>query len=204
MGKTRLVHWEKEWRAPAIIGGNDEESLALIQSKQEAARLKRSEEETPSLFITAVKFAKELIFDVTDEGPEITIVSCILDSETFDLVITPILSTVGSLSPNDVKQHLAYALAYDVPVVPNSEEAASELVRYHRDLLINGLSIETNGGMQEYRVVKFSGVDIDTLDIMKRFKGGEVFSPAELFILKETLVREIEARDEAGQVLATL
>lgn len=202
MAETRMDKWQDDWRTPIVLIGSNEEVSNFFANQREKISQDKNKE-TLDLVHSIIKFAKELVFDIDEGHPRFTIVTYGLDTETLELVICPLL--VGEMSDdNDIKEQLLLALIYDVPVVPNTESDAPALMKYHRDLLVNGVQFGKGKSAGWYRPTKFAEIDISSPEISGRFGGGEVFAPAETLILKDVLQKELESHSEATKTLANL
>ena len=203
--KNRIDLWEEGWRVPVILLGERDEELLKIADQRWAKGKEKSKDSWPNFPFSLIKVAKELIFDLNDGKPVFYIVTYGLDPETFDLVITPVLRAEGLETANDVKEYLVHATVWDVPVYPNNDKVAPQLISYQRDLLINGFQMkDAKGKESRYKLTKLDGVDVESFQSIEKIKPSQVLLPAEFLVIKETLFREIEIRREAGIILDSL
>ena len=208
VGDSRRDRWKEPKKSPAFLThGDDDEIKTILERRRQEQGQTQEDELTLSSFIEP---AKEIIFDKNDEGPVFHLVLPIFNTETGELEISAALSlSFGNLSPRDlaeeVKLVLALAVINDVPIYPNTEELAPELAEYHAEMLAVGFRMRDESG--EYVYLQFnrsSGVEVDTLDHIEKIKSTELLSPAEVQMVKNTVLAEIYKRDEAGRVLTSL
>jgi hypothetical protein len=211
MSGTRLDKWKEPLKTAVFTHPVDDEEVHAIFHRRIEAR-KEQEEEDPykltdySLLVTA----KELIFDIEDGRPTFHLILPTLNTQTVELEILPLLQMYDEVEDEEevkdfVKRTLALASMLDVPVYPNTEKLAPELARYHRDLLIEGFKAPYEAG--EYvRLVPANspGSEVESLAHFQDMKLTEAHSPAEIHLMKQAVLAEIEKRDEAGRILASL
>jgi hypothetical protein len=204
---NRLDKWKEELRVPVILLGDPKTDPPFQEiAKQKWAKGKeKKKDDWPRFPLSLVSIAKELIFDMEDGKPVFYIVTYGLDVETFDIVLQPLLRAEGFETADDVKEYLVQATVWDVPVYPNNDEAATHLINYERDLLTYGFkATDSEGKETRYRLTKLEGVDIEDFQSVVKIKPSQVLLPAEFLVIKETLLKELEMRKEAGLILSSL
>jgi len=146
------------------------------------------------------KMAKEIIFDVNDDSKlTLTPMTWILDSETFEYVLTGLIQGIYD-GVDEVKEDIAWALYHEVPIVPNNDVVAPRLEAIYADLMANGLRIEREGSIERFAIsdqLRFdpeSNVKTDRL----------VIQPAEVRLLLARLREEQAQNDVVKAVLARL
>ncbi|QIN82753.1 DUF4263 domain-containing protein [Rubrobacter tropicus] len=209
MGISRREKWKEPKKSPAfLVYGADEEVKAIFERRRmERGPSEESEALTQSSFIEP---AKELIFDKENDRPVFHPVLPMFNTETAELELSAALTI--SLGEDDseelrewVKLVLALAVIHDVPVYPDTEELASELASYHEEMLVVGFRTQDESGKDVFvRFNKLAGTSVGTLDHLEAIRATELQSPAEIQLIKRALLTELQKREEAGRLLASL
>src|SRR5205823_2125729 len=102
------------------------------------------------------------------------------------------------------RRTLASAAIEDVPVYPNTEIVAPELARYYRELVSAGFSVNIEGEVRRYKVAEALASDVSGVDDLLKLDLTGTHSAAELILIRQVVIDELNKRDEAGRVLASL
>lgn len=210
MSGTRLDKWKEPRKAGAFIVSPDDHEVIDIYQRRWAERTEEEKKEQSLSSWSIFTLAKETIFDIKDEKPIFHIILHTLNTENFEIEITHALDRlVEGDNPEEIKEEvkwvLAYAIALDVPVYPNSEELGATLAQYYRDLMVEGLKArDESGEYKHYVMTDSSGTNIETIDHLEQMKLTDIHSSAELHLIREAVRTEIAKRDEAGQILNSL
>lgn len=186
---TRLEKWQSlNWHTTFVALGQIPTELSeLIKTVHN--HTESSVGETPYGVAGLFRMAKEIIFDVNEEG-QITLapMTWVIDAKTLDYTLTNLIEGIFD-TDEEVKPRLALALADEVPVVPNTDEVAPRLETIYADLLTSGFAEKSEGTSQRYVLtehIRFDpegGIKSDRL----------IIQPAEVSLLLKRL------RDEKMQ-----
>lgn len=175
--------------------GDDAEFFTFVESRKGRAKSK-------GFMIDLMAQTKELVFDVVDGVPELHFISYLLDPH-FSLVLCEVIESVDS-DDEEIKRDMALAIAYDVPIYPNTPEAAPELYRLHRDLIAEGFTDEVDGEKRRYRLTRYGRLAHDAEELLRNHDCLEMVSPADALLMKALFEESLQEREAAGQVLARL
>lgn len=133
---------------------------------------------------------------------ELEAINFALDAATGELVLGHGWRAI-KLSRDDVKEQLAHATAYSIPVYPNNEESSQYLQAIYADLIANGIEVEHEGKMQRLvwdrgDAITFGG------DSTVVLSPTESFFPADALVLAAELERQHASVSEAVRTLAEL
>lgn len=200
MRMTRLEKWSSsEWRADLITTGK--KNSKALWDLAEASRVDDPDRKKPDggpahqLF----KMAKEIVFDIDDDGQVVlSPVTWILDTDSYQYVLKDLIRGEYD-DDDDVKRDLAWALAHEVPVVPNRDEVRLRLEELFADLIATGFKSASDGEgrLRITDKLKFDPEGETNFDRM-------VAQPAEVSELISRLNAEREQNSRAKSVLARL
>lgn len=105
---------------------------------------------------------------------------------------------------DDLLMGIGLALAYEVPVVPDTDELSAALQALEREVLAQGFMLKVDGSDTRLINTGYSRVDIDTVDALEVLNRPEPIMPTEARVLMSTARRELASRAEAGRILAAL
>lgn len=195
---TRLDRWQADqWRTDFVaLGTLPKELKDLI----DAAPRTRSASDMRGTVSQIFRMAKEIIFDVNEEGNiTLTAVVWLLEAKTFEYVLTPVFQGIFE-EDEEVKPRLVWALSDEVPVVPNNEAVAPRLEAIYADLLANGFHMKSEGRLQRFAITDKLKFDPDGDFNSDRL----VIQPAEVRLLQARLREEQEQNTEVKAILARL
>lgn len=202
---SRLDKWKKEQRISIFIEGSGDEKLMKLAEQIWKKSKKSKKGELQGTLWSLIQAAKELIFDIENGKPVFHVVYFALDAKTVELVLAPSFKILGLNTKDEVKSILAMAMAMDVPVYPNTDDVASKLVGYHKDLLTHGFKEKDRAGKEVHVVpTKFWGIDFESSQFIEKVKPQEMFPPAELLMMKTAAMKKIREQEHAGLILASI
>jgi Domain of unknown function (DUF4263) len=195
---SRLEYWKRQNRHYAIgIPGADENpafSEMLRNGKQ------RSDSERLPPLHAKIGGSRELILQIVDGTIHFHLIFPFLDPVYLDLSYYPSFEVSGLDTDDDVKEILAIALACEVPVYPEDEQAAIELGRLHEDLIVSGFRT----GNQIVKFVGKRGITVGADLPLDEYLPTESISPADVYV---ALARQkaVDAENErAARVIGGL
>lgn len=210
MTKKRLDLWKDAKYLMTMLSGVFEENDDLVKRITHLQKQNGKAESNLS-FTELVKACREIIYD-EDEG--VPVFHGILHSfdvkkgeikleHAIDILVT---AEEGENNIEDqIVDILAIAVAFDIPVYPNTKELAPVLGRFHRKLLIDGFTAPGKSGERvRLKLTKSPGEAIDSPSYLRELDLTETYSPADLRLLQETFSRELERLESASSVLASL
>ena len=169
--------------------------LGRVRSRFQERRGSETSRDTINDWIAG---CKELIYNVVDENPVFHAIAYTYNvgraeievGHLFDIPVSG--DTLEDIS-DSIRSTLAYAFFAEVPVVPNTEVLATELARYHRDLMIDGFTASDGSGKRvQLLPTKSPGQKIETVEFLRELRLSEPRHPAELALLREAVERELE------------
>jgi len=202
---SRRESWEESWRLAPVIS-NEGESDPLSQAIRERVSNPKRPRTAPGLSTAEVmRSSRELIFFVDPDGfTGFQHIGFGLDVGTFELTVGPTWEITDFDDDNDVKRHLALALAYDVPVVPDTDADAPRLSALERDLFATGVEAIEGGDVHRLVYTPLQGIDIEGPEVLDALRTATPISQGEMRLAISAARRELEARGEAGRLLGSL
>jgi Domain of unknown function (DUF4263) len=153
---------------------------------------------------------KELIYDVQDNKPIFHVIAYSFNVRRGELQVSHLLEqivegdSIDEIS-DDVRQTLAMAHIYEVPVYPNTDELVKELAEYYKDMMVEGFSLpDGQGGRGKYRLTKSPGSKIDAIDFFDELSLAEPRYVAELSIIRDSVKKELNKLSEVKKLLGSL
>jgi len=105
----------------------------------------------------------------------------------------------------DIRNTLAVAQIYEVPVLPNSDELASELATHYRDLALVGFTApDGEGGRMRLRLVDSPGEKVGSVEHFLEMRLSRPQNPAEIAAVREAVETELARLSEAHAILSAL
>lgn len=210
MHTDRLTRWKNATPLLTLLSGNNKEQLQVISDFQIAASTKKPKNKgvgfTQSGIIEA---CRELIFDLRDGTPIFHAIMYGFDTDDVTLKIEHMLEILveGEQSEEqideDVRNTLAIAAAYGVPVFPNNERVSPILAKYHRRMLIDGFTApDGNGSRVRMKLTRSPGKRICDPMFINELDVTEMVSPADLILIRDALAVEMNALSGAQRVVS--
>jgi Domain of unknown function (DUF4263) len=207
---ARLDRWKESRRLLTVLGGDHKPVVEFIQAhwKRLADADNPIQEMTQGSLIEA---ARELVFEMRDGIPFFSVVIYAIASERLQIEIASMLEI---LPPDDrseasvsdhVRNILATAAIHETPVYPNTDEDEPHLLRFHREMLtIGSTAPDSTGARIRLKLTSRPGEEIDSANYIESVSATRWFSPAELGLIRNVVVRELREREAAGQILGSL
>lgn len=145
-----------------------------------------------------IQACRELIFDMKDGVPVFHAVMHVFDTDemaillqhTFDILIGDGKSE--ERIDDDVRNTLAIAASYGVPVYPNTEQLASPLAKFHRRMHVDGFTApDGEGGRVRLKLTRSPGARILDPTLINELDPTEMVSPADLLLMREAIATEM-------------
>lgn len=206
---ARLDKWKEPRRTRVFSIPSSDPDVEAFQKLQWQKLEATGNVKLPSV-LDMITIAKELVFDVEDGQPLFYFILPLVDLERFEIEIANLLKEKPDLkrseteAANDTRKTLAWAAMADVPVYPNTEEVAPELARHYRELVAHGFSINVRGKPRKYKVAQFLAKDVAGIEDVLNLDLTGTHSAAELALVRRVVMEELQKRDEAGRLLASL
>jgi hypothetical protein len=198
---SRLDWWrEQEWRVLPTYGHvSDEDPLQQAFQERLTNPTRPQSKNARGFTQTALhRSAKEIVYHREGGKPALTFVTWSLDLGTCELVLYPSWSTVD-LEHEDLKEMLAYAMLFHVPVVPDDETLRPELEAAERELIAEGfVKTDKEGDEKRYRYRPLESVDLDTEQVFTEVERRLLPSSTEVRLALSAARRELDARARAG------
>lgn len=203
--QTRLERWEDHADIPIGVEGSHGPVMQLACEFWESRGRRDSEESHDedewSLF-DIIRGSREIVFDVDEAGhPTLCFIMYCLANDDIALRVTPLLEA-NELEPDEILMHLAMARIFEVPVVPNTEEAAPMLAQYHRRMLNEGFKVDE--GAKRYRLTERIDPDAEVSGLLKELTSVRPLAPAEVSLIRDRLEGELEALSHANKMISAL
>lgn len=200
---TRSDRWKEPQYAPLSIQGVDD-NPALMDAIRSAPNLYRGEFAGESRAHAALeiilKTSKEVILRCAGEKYALVFVGYALDASRGCLVLSADW-TMFDMTEDDVKQYLALAMTYEIPVYPDDSDAQADLTRIYEELLDHGYESPSTKTRMVYSGKR--GVSVDNTGRWA-IDATESVSPADILVARsKAAVREWRL-EEAEAVLSNL
>lgn len=137
---SRSDRWHEPRYFPLGVSSPDA-NPDLVEALKKCPEAKSGQEMTTWDLIGA---SRELILRVVEDKYELDFIEFGLDAKTGSLMLARTWSGID-LDENEVKKQLAGAVAQDVPVYPDDEDAADHLARLHVSLFTDGFTMDREG-----------------------------------------------------------
>ncbi len=156
-----------------------------------------------------IQACRELIFDIRDEAPIFHAIMYSFDTDEmavklehmFEILVEPKQSEEEI--DEDVRNTLALATGYGVPVYPNNEKVAPILSKFHRRMLIDGFTApDGKGNRVRLRLTHSLGKRIHDPELINELDPTEMVSPADLLLMREALATEMVQLSGAKRVIS--
>lgn len=196
----RIDKWKEEKSILTFLQGENKKNLDFVSDHQDSSNLNN---------IQIIASAKELIFDIKNDLPIFYIISYIFDTDNMSIKIaeTLELSITGDNENeinDEVSQVLALASIEDIPVYPNEKKLESLLEKYHKNMLINGFSLETEKEKKQYKLTQSIEEHIENPEILDKLDYSKTYSPSDLLIIKSIISKEFSRLQNVRSLLGSL
>jgi len=218
-GDERLNLWKKSKYLPLnftsseadISNPDTDEFISFVTGYYERAKANRKGEDDDKFSeITLFESAKEAIFDCKDNKPIIHLITYSIDASRGQIEVCHSLDILFKDKNKeeireDVKQTLALAKAFDVPVYANTDKVAPILAKYTRDMLVEGFRAHNSEGKyMRLMLTNSPGAKIETIDYLGEISLAEMHTPAELHLIRQAVQQEVDQYKEAERILTNL
>lgn len=202
---SRLQYWrENPWTLSVTYrheGDDDPLQKAWAERITNPKRPRTASEMTTG---EIVRGSKEIIYFRNERGlATFHYIGWILDLGTAELFVGP---TWEEADPDrdGLLRTIGLAMAYHVPIVPDTPDLAPELQALEREVLAQGFTV--GEGAEKTRLVHstYARLDINAVEALELLNRAEPVMPTEARVLFATARRELDARAEAGQILRSL
>jgi len=201
-GKNRLDKWKEPIRMDFPYIGpfrEDDPVRELIHQR----RANNATGDGRKVKWSPLSAAKELIFDIDNGKPSYHVITSGFDLETCEWITCHLVDLIPE-SDDDAKSILLEANAFEIPVYPNNDTVVSQLAIYQEDVLRNGAKITMKDGEKRFRTTRLSEDFLSQTNLLENLDPTVFLSPSELLVVRRYVLQDIEARDEAGQILERL
>jgi hypothetical protein len=157
-----------------------------------------------------IERCKELIFDVIDEKPLFHAIVYTYNIGRCEIQIGHIGDIlISGITEEEISDEIRYVLASafiaEVPVIPNTKDLIQVLARYHRDLMVEGFTApDDSGNRVRLRLTKSPGSKIETTEFLREISLTEPHSPAELTLLRESIIKELDRLSTVERIIGSL
>jgi len=205
---NRMSHWKKPRFLMTFLSGDDEKRLDKVTKLQAESLDKKKKDQTSNTQGDLIAACRELIFDVSKEGPVFHAILYGIDTDIMSLKIEHMIDIL--IEPNqsedeideEVRNTLAIASAYDIPVYPNSEKVAPLLAKYHRKVLIDGFTAPDHSGKRiKLKLKRSPGERINDAKFINELNPTQMVSPADLLLIREAVAAEMARLSNAKSIL---
>lgn len=204
---SRLEKWKEPRRLLTVTTGDNAELTDAIFNAQKDAPV----DEKPTMSSDGiVRASKEIIFDVENGKPTFHYIMYSVNSKTGELEVGHLLSSFNDDKDTEdevegeIMGLLAMAAMEEVPVYPNHDGLCAELASYHRRMLVDGFPVTTGGVKTWYRLTKSPGSKIDNPRYIEEFVPTRHYSPIEISLIKEAVVKELKRLESTERLLSSL
>jgi hypothetical protein len=208
MPNDRVSRWKEPIELLTFLSGDDKAQLEAISKMQVAALANEPKDGVGFTSSDMVRACRELIFDVRDGLPIFHAIMSSIDTDRIAIK----LQAMFEISVNekqsddeideDVRNTLALAAAFGVPVYPNTEKVAPLLAKYHRRMLIDGFTApDGKGNRVRLKLTKSPGKKILDPALIGELDPTEMVSPADLLLMREALAAEMVHLSGAKRVI---
>lgn len=205
--------WGEEQRGFPIIGGvpADDELKLLLEKRFAATSAAMSDEEKAQRekrgVQTSILFSTRwVVFRTREDGQDILDhVTYTLDLRTGELVLAPAFELGGFDDDDELMLSLIEIHLAGVPLIAETPERQARLDALFRRAITTGIKAKIGDEEKRFRYLP-EGRRIDREDPMSiaELANNHFPSPSETRIALQAMKDELEARDEAGRVLAAL
>lgn len=205
---NRLDKWEKMPYVLTFFYGEDEKKRKNIV---ELAKDKDYEGKPKAVDSDIIGACKELIFDIKDGIPVFHAIMYGFDTDKMSIKIQHFLDIlVGKEKTQEeidesVRHTLAVAVIEGIPVYPNNINVEDALIKYHRSMLIDGFTApDGSGGQMRLMLTRSPRKKIDSHSYLKELKITETYSPADIALVKASVLKEFNRLDNTRKILGSL
>jgi len=190
---------------PVIHRHEDDDDALQEAWQQRVSNPKRARGEDGFSTSYLTKISKEIIYcrdGEVDGCPTLLYVTWGLDFGSAEMTLDA--NWIANPSRDELLRGIGLALAYEVPVVPDTADLAAELEALEREVLAHGFPLEVDGAETRLINSRYARADVDTVDALALLNRPEPIMPSEVRVLMATMQRELASRAEAGRMLAAL
>lgn len=202
--KQRLDRWKTPSFILTLLTGPEGKRKDQISKWQAEADY----EEKPEWGqLEIIKACQELIFNIQDGRPVFHAIGLLFDTEKICIRVEHVLDILieEDETGDQIKNTLALAKAYDVPVFPNSADLASTLSNHHRAMLTEGFTAPDETGTRiRLMLAKSPGERINRPEYLSELDVTESYSPADLLLIRDAVESELNRLDTAQQFLDSI
>jgi hypothetical protein len=206
MDQKRTERWAEFKYAFTPIAGECEEIERLL-------RLRPPREAPPYADLSdynIILASKELIFDIEGDDAVFYALCFVLHARRVELQLglNFKISAGGETeeeSNQSIRSILAIAAGLSVPVYPNTEAIAPILAQHHRAMLIEGFTApDGSGATRRLKLTRSPGARIDHANYIREVQPSEHYSPSDWHLIRASIIRELDRRQDATQVVDAL
>jgi Domain of unknown function (DUF4263) len=208
MPTDRLTRWKKATPLLTFLSGDNKEQLETLSKLQGAALQDKPKEGIGFTQGGMIQACRELIFDLRDGVPIFHAIMYGIDTDQVAVKLEHMFEILveGKQSEEeideDVRNTLAVAAGYSIPVYPNNEKVAPILAKFHRRMLIDGFTApDGKGSRVRLKLTKSPGKRISDPTLFNELDPTEMVSPADLLLMREALAAEMASLSGARRVV---
>lgn len=210
MTKKRLDLWRDAKYLMIMLSGVSGEDNTLAEQITHVQR-QNSKKESELNFTELVKACQEIIYDEEEGIPVFHAIVHSFDVKKGEIKLEHALDILVTAEEGDdatedqIVNTLAVAVAFDIPVYPNTKNLAPVLARFHRKLLIDCFTAPSGDGERvRLKLTRSPGEAIDSPSYLRELDLTETYSPADLRLFQEAFSKELERLESASSVLESL
>jgi hypothetical protein len=204
--ESRISRWKKTYKYPILISSVEDNEVMEIFHKRWNADKSRNKKLTS---LDLLHTSKELIFNIVDGKPLFHVINYSLDTFETSLIVQHGMDIeISDGSKEEITQEivntLAIAAVADVPVYPNTDDLAESLANYHKILLLKGFTAPNEKGEpMKLKLTKYPQLDPSKISDLLNIRFTEMYSPADLAIIRNVVLERLTHLDRADKVLTT-
>jgi hypothetical protein len=146
--------------------------------------------------------SKEIIYFHEESGkPSFSYVIFGIDFGSAELAVHEAFSSVEP-DREEILEAIGAAYAFNVPIVPNTQELTSELRAWEREFFIYGF--KSGSGSSRLMPSQYVDVDIDSLKALDGLGSVQPIHPSEVRVLLETVRNELSILEGARRAMDSL
>lgn len=208
MIKSRSDRWKSSKRILTFITGDDSEKVQKVVALQKELREGAVADGQRFSVENIVSACKELIYKKSSGKPSFEAITYVLNAESLELEISSsfeIEFREDEDLDDEIQRLLAVATIEEIPVYPNTPELAQELAEYHKKMLVQGFTApDGQGGKVHLKITKKTSLDLINDGALDNLTTSNMYLPAELEIILQSVRAEMQRRDHAGRILGSL
>lgn len=209
MKKDRLSKWDGKENKFRLLFDHPMDPLfkEFLEKRESSGNYPKDDDKFSDFRLMQV--AKELIFDIENDKPIFYVICPIMSTKSFEITYENALKLFFEGREDTIEKEvintIGLAVAFELPIYPNSKKVENQLSNYYQKLIKNGFTAPDGKG-NDVRLIPINSKNIQDfkLDNFTKTDLTKFWSAGDLLLLKYAVIGELSKLNNAQKILAYL